>query len=157
MTRCVNNKCARPHPQPFSFCPYCGADCRQPGLRGTDVYNCGHEFYGIEDFCTLCGYTANQLADSAVTFDEEEKKKAMIVIGVGVFVMVAMIVVHYVIAGAYGPGQVLVDQAAAGKSLADPIAKNRPSMPFTGPIVMIGLAITAYGGYLFNQAKIKAL
>lgn len=154
MTSCVNPQCRAQHPDAYNFCPVCGADCRPPAFRGRPVTCMDHKYQGLGDFCSTCGSCSDLNRTNAIVFDQGLKKKAFGFMIAGGVVLVAALVLHWVISGFWGAPQVLVDQAEAGKSLRDPIAKHRPDNPYTGFVVLAALGLMGYGGYLYSQAKI---
>lgn len=143
MVACARSTCRKELHDSWRFCPYCGQDCRPPAERRVAIQACHHEYFGELPFCVQCGYSVVE-GRAISRIGDPIKFRWAIGITIASFVCFGFsIFLMWLIEGAHGPAQVLVDQAEAGKDLDDPIAKQRGTS-VASPI----LAITGFVGLI---------
>ena len=77
MVRCVSGDCHQEIAPGWSFCPYCGADNREPEHR-PPVTNCNHEFLASRRFCVHCGKAFKPAKNSKWTWAWVQRDQAYI-------------------------------------------------------------------------------
>lgn len=157
MVACARPKCRRELHESWSFCPYCGQDCRPPAERKVAVRICDHQFFGEGAYCVICGYS--QIEGGFIErAGDSGKRKLAIGFLIGGFALFALsLFLMWLIEGAYGPAQVIVDQVEAGKTIADPIAKKRGTSVMSPILAIAGFISLALGGYFWNLSRAKPI
>lgn len=101
----------------------------------------------------MCGYSHETLKQTERVADTLLYRRGLNLVIIGVSLVAVALILYWIIEGSYGAAQVLVDQEEAGKSLRDPIAKERGRSVASPYLTVAGAICLLIGAQTIRKSK----